>query len=58
VSVLTHHHTKSAIQSAAYHNHPQLEKHRKVATQDGDPELQTSIRDIDYTQGHIAMLLE
>jgi hypothetical protein len=28
-----------------------------MATQDGDPELHPSIRDIDYTQGHIAMLL-
>ena len=28
-----------------------------MATQDGDPELQPSIRDIDYTQGHISMLL-
>ena len=28
-----------------------------MATQDGDPELQPSIRDIDYTQGQIAILL-
>ena len=28
-----------------------------MATQHGDPELQSSIRDIDYTQGQIALLL-
>ena len=28
-----------------------------MATQDGDPELQPSIRDIEYTQGHITILL-
>ncbi len=28
-----------------------------MATQDGDPELQPSIRDIDYTQGQISILL-
>ena len=28
-----------------------------MATQDGDPELQPNIRDIDYTQGQIDILL-
>jgi hypothetical protein len=28
-----------------------------MATQDGDPELQPSIREIDYMQGQIAILL-
>ena len=28
-----------------------------MSTQDGDPELQPSIQDMDYTQGHIVMLL-
>ena len=28
-----------------------------MATQDDDPEVQPSIQDIDYTQGHIVILL-
>ena len=28
-----------------------------MVTQDDDPELQPSIQDIDYTQGHIVMPL-
>ena len=28
-----------------------------MATQDGGPELHPSVQDIDYTRGHIVMLL-